>query len=110
MSSDVKASNTKKLYTQFTKTPAWWLLTTNLSTTSSWKANPRASNKEAVVVKIVSLFKDWNVTIRQKGIVTTSQGGFQVSKDTIVAPDVAFTPKKRIQKLSKNQISTFEAG
>lgn len=30
-------------------------------------------NKEAVVVKIASLLEDWNVTTRQKGIVTTSQ-------------------------------------
>ncbi|CAG8648816.1 4389_t:CDS:2, partial [Rhizophagus irregularis] len=37
--------------------------------------------------------KDWNVTTRQKEMVTTSQGGFRVSGDKIVAPDVTFTPR-----------------
>ncbi|RGB29094.1 putative restriction endonuclease-domain-containing protein [Rhizophagus diaphanus] len=69
---------------------------------------PTTFKKELTVTKIANLLEDWNITTRQKGVVTTSQGGFRISRDKIVAPDVAFTPRKRVKKLSKKQMKTFQ--
>src|SRR5271170_7628585 len=54
---------------------------------------PTVFGKEYAVAKIVTQFENWNVETQQKGAVTSSQGGFKLESDGIVAPDVAYTPR-----------------
>ncbi|KAF9169533.1 hypothetical protein BGX21_000528 [Mortierella sp. AD011] len=67
--------------------------------------------KEAVVAEIVRQVSDWNINTRQNGIVTSSQGGFNISITggrQIRAPDVAFTTRETYRQLSTQQLTTIQ--
>ncbi|CAG8464055.1 13918_t:CDS:1, partial [Gigaspora rosea] len=66
---------------------------------------------EAVVAHIVSQLDRWNIATHRNGVITSSQGGFNFNvggKRTIVAPDVAFTPRRKYDSLTQEQRQTFK--
>ena len=67
---------------------------------------PVTLEKEAAVGEIFGQLRDWNINTGQKGIPTTSQGGFNFA-GAIKAPDVAFTPWNVYAALDEQQRRTF---
>jgi Uma2 family endonuclease len=66
--------------------------------------------KEGAVAEVVGQLHRWNIQTRMNGLVTSSQGGFNLSTTggrTIRAPDVAFTPKETYRNLDEQQLYTF---
>jgi Uma2 family endonuclease len=64
--------------------------------------------KEGAVGEIFGQLRDWNNDIRQHGVPTSSQGGFNFGAGTVRAPDVAFTPRDVYCALDGQQRSTFQ--
>jgi len=67
--------------------------------------------QEVVISEIARQLLNWNIRTQQNGVVTTSQGGFNLSITggrTIRAPDVAFTPSKTYRNLTTPQLMTFQ--
>ena len=64
-----------------------------------------------VVAEICAQVCKWNIQTRQNGVVTSSQGGFNLSMTggrTIRVPDVAFTPSETYHNLNDQQLMTFQ--
>ena len=69
---------------------------------------PTVFRKEYAVASIVSQFHNWNEETRQKGAVTSSQGGFKLEGGGIVAPDVAYTSRDTCYRLDDSQLDSFQ--
>jgi Uma2 family endonuclease len=68
---------------------------------------PTTKYKEGVVAEISRQLANWNVQTQQNGLVTTSQGGYKISGNEILAPDVAFQPKDIYRSLDNDQLHSF---
>ncbi|KAF9347880.1 hypothetical protein BGX26_000671 [Mortierella sp. AD094] len=67
--------------------------------------------KEVVVAEIARQIGAWNINSRQNGVITSSQGGFNISITggrQMRAPDVAFTTRETYRQLSMQQLNTFQ--
>ncbi|CAG8626113.1 2895_t:CDS:2, partial [Paraglomus occultum] len=70
---------------------------------------PTVFRKEYAVAEIVAQIRNWNVETRQKGAVTSSQGGFKLEGGNgIVAPDVAYTARDTCHRLDDSQLDSFQ--
>ncbi|CAG8638504.1 8432_t:CDS:2 [Paraglomus brasilianum] len=64
-----------------------------------------------VVAEICAQVYKWNIQTRQNGVVTSSQGGFNLSMTggrTIRVLDVTFTPSETYHNLNDQQLMTFQ--